>query len=67
MTDAEAHWLSLAVIVLVSALALVHEVAFIYRVGPEASLSRVVSRLLERYPSGLLALVFWLGVLAGHC
>jgi hypothetical protein len=38
----------------------------IWTCGPDASISRVFSRLFDSWPTVGLALVFWLGVLVGH-
>jgi hypothetical protein len=66
MTPSESQWLTLAVCLLLTAAALGYDVAAIWAWGPDASISRVLGRLLARHPTALLALVFWLGLLIGH-
>ena len=65
MTTPHAQWLTLFVLLAVSAAVIGYDLAIIRFVGPEASVSRVLGRLLEPR-SALLVFVFWLGVLVGH-
>jgi hypothetical protein len=67
MTTSQAQWLTLWFTAAITLTVLGYDLLVIRAYGPDASISRVVGRLLERYPSALLALVFWLGLLVGHC
>ena len=66
MTDQQAQWLTLAVIVAVTVAVIAYDVQIIRSYGPDASISRVLSRLFGRWPTVAIAVVFWLGVLIGH-
>jgi hypothetical protein len=65
MTTPEAQWLTLAFLLAVSAAVIGYDLLIIRACGPDASISRVLSRLLE-LPSAFVVFVFWLGVLVGH-
>jgi hypothetical protein len=62
----QAQWCTLILCVAATAQILGFDAIWIRLYGLDASISRVVGRLLERYPSALLALVFWLGLVVGH-
>ncbi len=61
-----AQWITLWFTVLITVTVLGFDVAWIRLHGPDASISRVLGRLLDGRPAALLALVFWLGLLVGH-
>jgi hypothetical protein len=65
MTTPQAQWLTLIFLLAVSATVVVYDVLIIRAAGPDASVSRVLGRLLE-LPSAFVVFVFWLGVLVGH-
>ena len=65
MTTHQAQWLTLFFLITVSAVVIAYDVWIIRGYGPDASISRVLSRLLE-LPSAFVVFVFWLGVLVGH-
>jgi hypothetical protein len=66
MTPAEAQWLTLGFVIAVTVAVLGFDVWIIREHGLDASISRVVGRLMEEWPTLFLALVFWLGLLVGH-
>jgi hypothetical protein len=57
--------LTLTFLLVVSAAVIGYDVLIIRAAGPDASVSRVLGRLLE-LPSAFVVFVFWLGVLVGH-
>jgi hypothetical protein len=65
MTTPQAQWLTLAFLFAMSAICIAYDVVIIRAAGPDASISRVLGRLLE-LPSAFVVFVFWLGVLVGH-
>jgi hypothetical protein len=65
MPTPQAQWLTLAFLLAVSAAVIGYDVLIIRAAGPDASVSRVLGRLLE-LPSAFVVFVFWLGVLVGH-
>ena len=65
MTTPQAQWLTLAFLFAVSAAVVGYDLLIIRAAGPDASVSRVLGRLLE-LPSAFVVFVFWLGVLVGH-
>jgi hypothetical protein len=65
MSTPQAQALTAALLVVLSILVIAYDVLIIRAAGPEASISRVLGRLLE-LPSAFLVFVFWLGVLVGH-
>jgi len=66
MTTIQAQWLTLAFLALVTFCVVGFDVWITLRFGPDASISRALCRLLERWPAAGLAVVFWLGILVGH-
>lgn len=66
LTPVEAQWLTLAVVLLATALVVGYDVLAIRAWGVDASISRVLRGLFGRCPTLGVALVFWLGVLVGH-
>ncbi len=66
MTTQEAQWLTLFFLAAVTAAVLGYDLLIIRAAGPDASISRVVGRLLARWPLTAFALLFWLGLLVGH-
>jgi hypothetical protein len=66
MTRIEAQWLTLAVIIGVTAAVLSYDAWVIRWYGPDASISRVVAHLGARWPVLLPVLAFALGVMVGH-
>jgi hypothetical protein len=65
MTIPQGQWLTLFVLLALSTAVIGYDFTIIRLVGPDASISRVLGRLLEPR-SALLVFVFWLGVLVGH-
>jgi hypothetical protein len=65
MTSPQAQWLTLIFLLSVTVLVIGYDVLIIRAVGPDASISRVLGRLLQ-LPSAFVMFVFWLGVLVGH-
>lgn len=65
MTPVQAQWLTLGFILAVSALVVAYDILVIRAYGPDASISRVLARLLE-LPSAFVVFIFWIGVLVGH-
>jgi hypothetical protein len=65
MPTPQAQWLTLAFLFAVSAITIAYDLLIIRAAGPDASISRVLGRLLE-LPSAFVVFVFWLGVLVGH-
>jgi hypothetical protein len=65
MTSPQAQILTLFFLAAVTALVIGYDVVIIRAAGPDASISRVLGRLLE-LPSAFVVFVFWLGVLVGH-
>ena len=65
MTTPQAQWLTTAVLLVLSIFVIVYDLLIIRAAGPDASISRVLGRLLE-LPSAFVVFVFWLGVLVGH-
>lgn len=66
MTQIQAQWLTLAVVVGATVLVLAYDLLIIRACGPDASISRVLARLFALWPTVGIAVVFWLGVLVGH-
>jgi hypothetical protein len=66
MTAVQAQWLTLAFVALTTLCVLAFDIWITLRYGPDASISRVLCRLFERWPSVFVAVVFWLGLLIGH-
>jgi hypothetical protein len=65
MTTPQAQWLTLIFLLSVTVLVVGYDVLIIRAGGPDASISRVLGRLLQ-LPSAFVVFVFWLGVLVGH-
>jgi len=65
MTTPQAQWLTLLFLAAVTILVIGYDLLIIRAAGPDASISRVLGRLLE-LPSAFIVFVFWLGVLVGH-
>jgi hypothetical protein len=65
MTSAQAQILTLFFLLSVTVLTVGYDLLIIRTAGPDASISRVLGRLLE-LPSAFVVFVFWLGVLVGH-
>jgi hypothetical protein len=65
MTTPQAQWLTAFFLATVSAAMIGYDFLIIRAAGPDASISRVLGRLLE-LPSAFVVFVFWLGVLVGH-
>jgi len=66
MPPPSAQWLTLGFVAATTLAVVAYDVAAIAWWGPDASISRCLSRLFERWPSLGLALLFWLGVFVGH-
>ena len=66
MTTQQQELLVLAFLAALVALLIAGDVALYAAHGPEATVSRVVRRWIERYPSVFLGAVFALGVFVGH-
>ena len=66
LTPVQAQWLTLAVVLAVTAVAIGYDVLAIRVWGVEVSISRVMRRLFGASPTLFVALVFWLGILVGH-
>jgi hypothetical protein len=65
MTTSQTQWLTIGFLLAVSLVVIVYDVIIIRAAGPDASISRVLGRLLE-LPSAFVVFVFWLGMLVGH-
>jgi hypothetical protein len=65
ITSSHGQWLTLFFMAAVAVLVIGYDVFIIRTAGPDASISRVLGRLLE-LPSAFVVFVFWLGVLVGH-
>jgi hypothetical protein len=65
MTTPQAQWLTTAFLLALSIVVIAYDVLIIRAAGSDASISRVLGRLLE-LPSAFVVFVFWLGVLVGH-
>ena len=65
MTTPQAQWLTLTFLLAMSAICIGYDIVIIRAAGADASISRVLGRLLE-LPSAFVVFVFWLGVLVGH-
>ena len=66
LTPVQAQWLTLAFVLVMTALAIGYDVLAIRAWGFDASISRVLRRLFGASPTLFVALVFWLGILVGH-
>lgn len=66
MTAAQAQWLTLAFLCIVTIVIIGFDVWVTLRYGADASISRVLCWLFGQWPTVAIAVVFWLGVLAGH-
>jgi LPS O-antigen subunit length determinant protein (WzzB/FepE family) len=66
LTPVQAQWLTLAFVLVVTAVVIGYDVLAIRTWGVEASISRVVRQLFGACPTAFVALVFWLGILVGH-
>ena len=65
MPTPQAQWVTLVFLVTVSVVIVAYDIVIIHAAGPDASISRVLGRLLE-LPSAFVVFVFWLGVQVGH-
>jgi hypothetical protein len=65
MTTPQAQLLTLFFLAALTAAVIGYDLLIIRAAGPDASISRVLGRLLD-VPSVLFGFVFWLGVLVGH-
>ena len=65
MTSPQAQLLTLFFLAALTASVVGYDLLIIRAAGPDASISRVLGRLLE-LPSAFVVFVFWLGVLVGH-
>jgi hypothetical protein len=66
MTSQQSEWLVLALLVALTAALIAADVALYQLHGADATVSRVVRRWIERYPSVILGLIFAAGVFVGH-
>lgn len=66
MTNAQAQWITLGVVLALTAAAIGYDVTAIRAWGVDASISRVMRRLFGACPTLFVATVFWLGILVGH-
>jgi hypothetical protein len=66
MTSAQIQWLTMAFIVAVAAVVIGYDILIVQAYGTEASISRVIRRLIERHPTVFVAIVFAAGVFVGH-
>ena len=66
MTHQQSELLVLAFLAALLAVLIAGDVALYMAHGPDATVSRVVRRWIERYPSVFLGAVFALGVFVGH-
>jgi hypothetical protein len=66
MTTAAAQWVTVAFVAATTIGVLGYDLWIIREHGPDASISRVVARVLAEWPTLFVALVFWLGLLVGH-
>lgn len=65
MNSQHAQMLTVFFLVALTAAVIGYDLLIIRAAGPDASISRVLGRLLE-LPSAFVVFVFWLGVLVGH-
>jgi hypothetical protein len=66
MSITAAQCLTLGFVLATTAAVLGYDLWVIRGHGPDASISRVVARVLAAWPTLFVALVFWLDVLVGH-
>ena len=66
LSSIQAQWLTLALVVGLTALFVGYDILAIRAWGVEASISRVLRRLFVFYPTLFVAFIFWLGILVGH-
>lgn len=66
LTPVQAQWLTLAFVVAVTIVVIGYDILAIRAWGVEASISRVLRRLFEVYPTLFVAFIFWVGILVGH-
>jgi hypothetical protein len=65
MTVSQAQLLTFSLLVVLTIVVIAYDVFILRTVGPAATISGVLSRLLE-LPSAFVVFVFWLGVFVGH-
>jgi hypothetical protein len=65
VTLQQAQILTFSLLVVLTIVVVAYDVYILRTVGPAATISGVLSRLLE-LPSAFMVFVFWLGVLVGH-
>jgi hypothetical protein len=65
MSSQQAQLITLFFLLAVTTAVIGYDLLIIRAAGPDASVSRVLGRLLE-LPSAFVVFVFWLGVLVGH-
>ncbi len=66
MSDQAAEWMTLAFIAGVVFLVVIYDLAVIHAWGLDASISRVLGRLIARQPLAFVVIVFSLGAFVGH-
>lgn len=66
MTTTQAQWLTLFFLAAVTVLVVAYDLLIVRSYGPDASISRVLARLLGRWPTVAAMLLFWIGVFVGH-
>ena len=65
MPHDRSEWLTLFYLAFMTAATIAYDIMIIRTAGPDASISRVLGRLLQP-PCLFTAAVFWLGLLVGH-
>jgi hypothetical protein len=66
MPSNQAQWATFALLAGISTLLLVWDLSILGIAGPPATISRVVRRLLHRFPILVPLLWLWVGILIGH-
>jgi hypothetical protein len=67
MTQQQSEFVVLAILIALAAVLIAADVQLYQHHGAPHTISRVVRRWIDRYPSVFLGLVFAAGVFIGHC
>jgi hypothetical protein len=66
VTAPQAQLATLIFILVITLVVVAWDIAMVQVFGAEASVSRVIGRLNQRYPTVFVAIIFGLGVFVGH-